>query len=46
MVSARAWLPMLDPRNLPPYRILGEPRAFAADCAGRLRAGLPRPDQP
>ena len=46
MVSARAWLPMRDPRSLPPYRILGEPRAFAAACAGRLRAGWPRPDQP
>lgn len=42
MAAARAWLPLLDPRNLPPYRILGEPLPFAAACAGRLRAWVRR----
>lgn len=46
MISNRAWLPLLDPRNLPPYRLLGEPMAFAAACAGRLRTRFQRPDQP
>ena len=39
MITARAWLPLLDPRNRPPYRPLVEPLPFAAARVGRLRAG-------